>query len=284
VQLWRGAARWLVAAAVAASALLIPARAAPADGSVHQLTIRASEFVFQAPARVPGGWTRITIRNVGDEAHQAQVARLNPGVGFGQLQAAAAKGPSAVVPLVTPVGGPNEVAPGRTASTIDLLTPGRYALICFVYSPDGTEHDAKGMLKPLTVTAVTGHTTPPAPNAVITLKDFSYVFPARVHGHGVIAVRNEGTQDHEMVLYHLHPGATLADARQYLLTPPGSPPPIPAPGEPVGGITGVAPGDTGYVDLAVPPGRYVAVCFFPDPTRNGLPHAVEGMLQGVTIR
>ena len=48
-------------------------------------------------------------------------------------------------------------------------------------------------------------------------------------------------------------------------------------------MVGLAPGATGYLRLAVKPGNYVAVCFFPDPMKGGLPHAIEGMLAAFTV-
>lgn len=115
----------LAAIGLALPALGVLARPASASSSLRSITIQTTEFSFRSPDSVPAGWTRITIRNIGGEDHQAQVARLNPGVTFDQPRAAAAKGdPSAVVALVTPVGGPNAVGPGQSATTIDNLTPG----------------------------------------------------------------------------------------------------------------------------------------------------------------
>jgi hypothetical protein len=37
------------------------------------------------------------------------------------------------------------------------------------------------------------------------------------------------------------------------------------------------------VAFFVTPGHYALVCFFPDPTKNNTPHALEGMIKEVTI-
>ena len=262
----------------------VPAAAASGPNKV---TITALDFSFKAPASIPAGLTSITLKNKGGEPHQVQFARLKDGVTFAQLKAAAAgSDPGAIVPLIDPVGGPNVVAPGRSATTIDTLEPGNYALICFVFSSDGVEHSARGMLRPLTVTKAKGAPAPaPKAKQTITLKDFSYTFPAKgVPGHGIVAVKNEGTQSHELAIYKLAPGKTLADASPYILVPPGASPPAgPSPVTEVGGITGVSPGETGWLDLNLPKGDYVAACFFPDPTKNNLPHVAEGMLSQFTV-
>ncbi len=285
--------RALVLAAVAAAvagAVLLPASGAGATKAAkaakpktNRLTIVATDYDYTLPPKVPAGWTTIVMKNKGGEDHQAQVARLNSGVTFDQLtQAAATNDPAAMVALVTPVGGPNSVPPGATATVVDDLTPGRYAVICFVFAADGKEHDAKGMLVPLTVGKAKGKTSPPVAKSTITLRDFSFGVPAGFTGRGAVAVENEGAQPHELALLQLDPGKTLDDAKAFLLTPPGGTPPA-APGKSVGGIAGVMPGETGYMQLDLKPGNYVAVCFFPDPTKGGLPHAVEGMIAEFTI-
>jgi hypothetical protein len=275
----------VVIVGVALSVAAITSTAAAAPKTLRTLTIKATEFSYSTPRTASAGWTRITIRNRGGEQHEAQVVRLNPGVTFVQLQVAAAGGkPNSLLALVTPVGGPNAVAPGRSATTVDDLVPGHYALICFLYSPDGTEHVAKGMVAPLTVTPTRSPSTAPNVTSTVVLRDFSFGIPAKLAGHSTIAVRNDGTQSHEMALFQLQPGKTIEDAKRFLFTPPGTAPPIPAPGQSVGGIAGLAPGATGYVELALKAGQYVAVCFLPDPTKNGLPHFIEGMIQQFAIK
>lgn len=262
------------------------ASAAAASASLRSLTIQTTEFSFRAPDSVPAGWTRVTIRNIGGEDHQAQLARLNPGVTFAQLQAAAAKGdPAALLTLVTPVGGPNAVGPGQSATTIDNLSPGQYALICFVFSSDGIEHDAKGMIKLLTVTPRRGSSAAaPRASSTVSLGDFSFAFLSKFTAKGVVAVRNADLQSHEMAIYRLQRGKTVTDAKAFFATAPGTATSTKPPGTFVGGIAGIAPGATGYVDLNLGAGNYVAVCFFPDTAKNGLPHFLEGMIQPFRIR
>jgi hypothetical protein len=281
--------RWRPVVAAIGIALLAPgvlATAAAGSASLRSLTIQTTEFSFRAPDSVPAGWTRVTIRNIGGEDHQAQVARLNPGVTFAQLQATAAKGdPATLLTLVTPVGGPNAVGPGQSATTIDNLTPGQYALICFLFSSDGTEHDAKGMMKLLTVTPTRGsRAAAPRANSTVSLGDFSFAFPSKFTAKGVVAVKNDGSQSHEMAIYRLQRGKTVTDAKAFFATPPGTAPSTKPPGTFVGGIAGIAPGATGYADLNLAAGNYVAVCFFPDTAKNGLPHFLEGMIQPFRIQ
>ncbi len=254
------------------------------------VTIHAQDFSFKMPATIPAGWTSVRLVNDGGEPHQAQLAKLNPGVVPEQIAAAGAGGDdAAVVALFTPMGGPNAAAPlGGTATVTVDLTPGNYVALCFIPSADGTRHYAKGMVQAFTVTKPKGKAKSvpePRAKATTTLSDFSFAFPpAGVPATGVVAVRNTGTQAHEIAMYRLAAGKTLDDAKAFLLTPPGSPPPAgPSPITEAGGMVGLAPGATGYLRLASTPGNYVAVCFFPDPTKGGLPHAIEGMLASFAV-
>jgi hypothetical protein len=48
-------------------------------------------------------------------------------------------------------------------------------------------------------------------------------------------------------------------------------------------FAGLSPGQTNWLDLDVQPGNYIFVCFFPDLTKGGLPHALEGMVTVATV-
>ena len=49
-----------------------------------------------------------------------------------------------------------------------------------------------------------------------------------------------------------------------------------------GGSGGVEPGQTGFVDLALSPGQYVAMCFITDPASHKH-HAELGMIAPFTV-
>jgi len=74
------------------------------------------------------------------------------------------------------------------------------------------------------------------------------------------------------------PGKTLDDVKAFFLQSSGPPLFTSA-----GGVVGVGPGQTAYQQLALSPGKYVFLCFFPDPTKGNQPHALEGMVKEITI-
>ncbi len=45
----------------------------------------------------------------------------------------------------------------------------------------------------------------------------------------------------------------------------------------------LSPGHTMTVDYDLPPGQYVVMCFFPDPSMGGMPHALMGMLKMIHL-
>jgi hypothetical protein len=90
-----------------------------------------------------------------------------------------------------------------------------------------------------------------------------------------LAVRNDGRQPHELVMFGIAPGKTGSDIIDFLSSPaPAGPPPFVA----AAGIAGIAPKATGFLDIDVPPGRYLFVCFLPDVAGKGEPHFAKGMI------
>src|SRR5262249_17960493 len=122
------------------------------------------------------------------------------------------------------VGGPNEAVPGASTTATLKLDPGSYAVVCFIPSADGKSHESKGMIKAVTVVH-TADSVDVAPVAASTvqLSEFTFVLPKSFDGKGMTQVTNVGDQIHEMVMFKLKPGKTLADAKAFLLVPPGTP-------------------------------------------------------------
>jgi hypothetical protein len=51
----------------------------------------------------------------------------------------------------------------------------------------------------------------------------------------------------------------------------------------VGSVVGLSPGETNYLDLALSPGTYAFLCYFPDKTHGAVPHFLEGMATVATV-
>ncbi len=252
-----------------------------------KVTITAHDYSFALPAQIPAGYVDVTLANRGKEDHQAQLVKLGS-MTFAQFKAAgddAAK----LKPDTVFVGGPNEAAPGGSSSATVKLDPGKYAVVCFIpSSKDGKPHEAKGMIKQVQVVRTADSVdAPPVADSTIELSEFTFVVPKDFNGKGTVDVTNVGGQVHELVLFKLNAGKTLADLKKFLLVPPGTPPPAgpppftTVPG--VGGTVGLSPKQHAWLTMNLAPGNYALFCFFPDPAKGGIPHALEGMTKEFTI-
>jgi mannose-6-phosphate isomerase-like protein (cupin superfamily) len=249
-------------------------------GALREVFIKATDFSFEAPKVIEGGLVAITMENDGAELHHLQLARLRDGVTLDQVQKILAEGPEAALfELLEWVGGPSLVSPGGQSHVVLNIPEGQYLLLCFVASPDGVPHFAKGMTVSLTVTASSADIAAPQADVSVTLTDFAFTMPAQMNaGKQIWKVTNRGAQPHEMSIARLMPGKTLQDALRFLQTSEGAPP-----FEYVGGLQAIDSGGTGWAVLDLPAGEYLALCFVPDPA-SGEAHLALGMISGFTVK
>jgi hypothetical protein len=210
--------------------------------------------------------------------------RLNPNVTPEQFMTALAQGPVEALQLVSLTGGPAAVDPTLTSEVIVDLTPGQYVLVCFVESPDGVPHLAKGMVRLLEVTAPPMAGTPPSAAQTVTMRDFTFEAPATFPiGRTVVRVVNDGPQPHEMAVVRLAQGRALTDVTQFFSVQPGTPPSGPPPFQSVGGMQGLDRGGAGFAVLDLQAGDYAMICLIPDPG-SGRTHLDLGMGRAFSAR
>ncbi len=267
--------RTLLLAAGAAALLGCPLRGGSATAPL--VTITAHDFGFQLPATVPAGAVRVELVNQGHELHHAQLLRLAPGKTVAEFQAAIAGAGEKFPDWAIPVGGPNAVEPGARFVTAQTLEPGDYVVLCFIPSPDGVLHVAKGMIASFRAAAVEGTSSPAngtSADVTYRLADYSFTPSGPVTaGRRTIRVVNDAAQQHELVLARLQPGKTARDLLTWVQSFQGPPP-----GRFVGGVVGLATGRDATMEFDFTPGSYVLLCFIPDMT-DGLPHVAHGMVQ-----
>lgn len=255
--------------------------------AIPTVSIGAADYSFALPDSIPGGLTRLQLTNTGKEAHHAQFARLNDGVTLQQFLAALPQGEAAAFPLITFQGGPGPIEPGKQAEAVVDLPIGQYVLLCFIPSPDGVPHLAKGMVRPLTVTAApTKQPAKPAVKGTVDLQDFAFgALPSNMAvGKTGLAVVNKGKEPHELVVLKLK-GVAAAQVVQALSAPPGSArPPGPPPFEWAGGSQVIMPGATGWATLDLTAGEYTLVCFIPSPANQGKRHMALGMFLPFSVK
>jgi len=250
------------------------ASAAPAT-----VTVIATDFAFDAGAQIPAGAVTLQLQNHGKEVHQAQLVRLEGGKTSQDLIAALKQhGPPPA--WMKFVGGPNAAAPGHEVNAISVLEPGQYAYLCFIPSPDGVMHAAKGMVRPFEVTAAPSGAanTLPETDVAIKLVDFDFQFSQPLTtGKQRIMVENAGPQAHELVLVKLAPGKTIKDFAAWAESMKGPPP-----AEPVGGVGVLENGMRGIFTADLTAGDYGLICFVPD-AKDGKMHLAHGMMKNIKV-
>lgn len=246
------------------------------------VTIVAKDYAFAAPDTVEAGTTVFKFSNAGKELHHATLIRFDEGktlADFVQLMSKPMEGPPPT--WAVDVGGPQAQDPGRSGETAYVLTPGNYAWVCFIPSPDKMPHVAKGMMKGFTVVPARGAaaTELPAAGSTLTLVDYGFDFSKPlVAGKQTVRVVNTASQSHEIVLVKLEPGKKAMDVIQWIDAPNGPPP-----GSARGGMGSMAPGAVNTMTLDLEPGEYALICFIGD-AKDGKPHFMHGMTREIVVK
>jgi hypothetical protein len=112
------------------------------------VTVTLSDFAFDVADTLPAGETVFAVVNGGDQIHEMGMIKLDEGATLDEVLASleAPEGPYSVV------GALYGLASGSNGWTTIDLTPGTYALVCFVTDPQsGQPHIALGMHDSFTV-------------------------------------------------------------------------------------------------------------------------------------
>ncbi len=249
-------------------------KAAPAT-----VAVTAKDFAFDAPAQTPAGAVTMRLQNHGKEVHQAQLVRFEDGKTVHDL-AAAMKNPGPPPSWMKFVGGPNAAAPGHEVSATAVLEPGQYAYLCFIPSPDGIMHAAKGMIRPFEVTAAPSGAAKALPETDVTIKLVDFDFQSSkplTAGKQRILVENAGPQAHEIVMVKLAPGKSIEDFAIWAESMKGPPP-----AEPIGGVGVLEKGMRATFTADLTAGDYGLICFVPD-AKDGKMHLVHGMMKNIKV-
>jgi hypothetical protein len=105
-------------------------------------------------------------------------------------------------------------------STTQTLPAGNYAFVCLIPVSDGIPHAAKGMVAPFTVTEPPAEAAAaPTSDGQIITNEYSFTVPPSFSGKGTFEIFNKGQQNHEMAVYKIADGKTLADVQAFLARP-----------------------------------------------------------------
>jgi hypothetical protein len=259
--------------------------------AVQHIELVGTEYAFSfgdgSADELQAGWTSLTFRNDGDEAHQVMFARLRDDVDPAEVAEAAAGDSSggAAIEFVDMLGGVSYIGPGATIEAMVELPEGLVLAMCYVPDPDGVAHALSGMQTALTV----GAADPPPPSdddgdgaepaqGTIELAADGYRIPSPLPaGWYRVANTDSGTGGqglHELSIMRLD-RAVAPDELDGLMEDLATNATPSVGVEAVGGLGAVSPGFEGYLYLDLPPGDYLAVDFMPDP-RETRPHLLDG--------
>lgn len=249
----------------------------PADAPLHEIVVTAADFSFRAPDTVPAGPTRIRLMNDGRELHHMQLARIADGHTVAELLDRLTR--KEMPTWVTFVGGPSIPPRGGASEVIAALTPGQYAMLCWISTPDRVPHLMKGMVRPLTVVPAAGSARPvPDAEVHMVLRDYTFdISPALRPGRRTIRVTNAAAQPHEVTIVRLAPGKTAAELLRWAAAPKGPPP-----GDAVGGTVLLTTGAENVVIADFAAGEYALLCFAPD-AKDKRPHVAHGMVRQIRV-
>lgn len=222
---------------------------------VAEITITATDGSLELPATVESAPTRFVLQNDGTKPYEAKFARLNAGVKLRDLQASLKQGPEAVFSLITLAGEVRRTAPGASGELTTELAPGSYVVVDPKYA-------GQGMVSPFEVVSASEATEEPPSDVEVVLGDFVIEAPSTLPSGTVsFKVANEGGQAHEFFL--------LEEGEK--------------PGPSSAGVTPFNPGSTVWAEFDLEPGKYTAVCYFPD-VKTGKSHAALGMTKELTVK
>jgi uncharacterized cupredoxin-like copper-binding protein len=255
----------------------------PARKAANVVTVVTNEYAFEAPASIPAGPTTFRLVNKGKELHHVWIVRLDQGKTaqeYMQALQAAAKGEAPPPVWATDMGGPQQGMPGALADATVNLTAGNYLIVCHIPSPDGVPHLAKGMFKPLTVTATAAPAAAgPKADVTMALRDYDFVLSTPLTaGRHTVRIVNEAEQFHEVFIVRLLPGKTAKEALAWVEAGMKGPPPMML----VGGSSGLSKGRDVEFTADFSAAEYALLCFLPD-MKDGKPHVAHGMVKQITV-
>ncbi|MEO7455097.1 MAG: hypothetical protein ABIY52_02470 [Gemmatimonadaceae bacterium] len=263
------------------SAVMLNGGTAPAPKAPPVVEVHAKDFSYNNPKTVQSGPVTFRLVNDGKEMHHLSIIKLGSGKTMKDVEAAMKKqGPPPG--WMIDMGGPNAAIPGATIEATVNLTPGEYALMCFIPSPGSPmPHMAKGMVSSITVLPASNGASMPAADVTVTLSDYTFKLSKPFsHGKQVVSVVNTASQSHEVVFVKLSPGKKVADLSAWVEKDMMKGPP---PGLPMAGMSGIAKGQSASFVADLSPGTYGLICFVPD-SKDGKSHSMHGMMTQFDVK
>jgi hypothetical protein len=259
------------------------AQGTPVSGELPALTITVTDDGYDIPDGLSAGRYAVSVVNNGTGPSHSSLGRLPEGVTQDEVTAFMTSESEDLPDWFVNagyVGLPDWPAPGETRTGIVDLPAGNY----FMFDP----FSARGGFTTVGAGEIPG--TEPESTATVELTEMHFILPdsGLPSGASVLKISNIGAIPHEFQVLAV-PEGTTADQIVGLFALPLDATPIPgdplsemlANYAPVAASSIIGAGVTSWIDADLPPGTYTVLCALPFP--DGVPHAMQGMVEVVTV-
>ena len=257
------------ALAALAAPVAVTASSPAVAASSNTFKVTATEYTYKFSGTPTPGNVEIAFNNAGVELHMTVFFQLKPGVTAKQLETAITSDDQTAFPKIAvgdgqPVNStPAVLSPKQSTTTIASFKAGHYGVVCFVPASDGKPHVMKGMSKVFDVSGSKSTLKPPTDGVVnVSISDTAITLPSSgLPKSGWVKVTNTASTNRDFTLAKLATGVTFdqADADFNTFFQTGSFPGGTAPATIPSGLSGLAPGTSGYVLVTTSSGNWAAL-------------------------
>ncbi len=282
--LLKGSGGLLATVVLARSAPVFAQATPPSTSEFPSLTITITDDGFDIPDDLTAGRYAVSVVNNGTTPSHSSLGRLPDGATKDDVLAFMTSESDDLPDWFLNagyVGLPDWPTPGQTITGVVDLPAGDY----FMFDPFSTRSAFT------TVGAGTISDLEPDSTATVELTEMRFILPdsGLPGGPSTLKLSNIGASAHEFQLLAVPDGTTTDQILALFSLPENATPPPDDPlanaliaYQPVAAASIIGAGITAWLDTNLEPGTYAVLCMLPFPT--GVPHAMEGMLDVVTVR
>ena len=277
------AGRMVALLAAMATATVTIAACGDDDASVQTLEITAdANGALTVPATADPGATEITLDNQGKGEAEAQLIRIDGDRSTQEVFRATGSAISGEPweDFFFTAGGVGQTPPGESQSVTQELEAG--ATYYVINASSGSQPEPSDLHK-LEISGEDGDGDLPGTDATVSATEYEFTADGLSSGPNEVTFENAGAQPHHLLVGQLEEGATIAEAKKFLLSDPSGNGSGPFPPDGSEAATAVLEGGTTQVvELDLRPGKYAFYCFISD-RQGGPPHAATGMITEATV-
>lgn len=236
--------------------------------AANLVKIDGTEYSYSMPREATGGVVTFEFGNVGAQPHEFAFTRIDADKTVEDLVDALSSGKDpSKFPWIHYFPGVPILSPGERISIIrEVEDEGTYVVFCGLPTSEGSPHYEHGMIQSLEVVGRSTAELPMADAAVVATDD-GIDAPPLTAGESVLELKSTGTTDHEFWLWAFEPGKNNKDVDSWI----GKGMQGPAPATFLGGIKGIPPGTSVFLEIDLKAGTTYTIQDFENGLRADLP-------------